>query len=165
MVTKIWKIGTKNGHQHRSNVRHHCLQLFTSNISMFSHGAALLWHFHGFHFPFLLQPILAIRLELVSSEITFIPPLSKSSAALSLQEYVDMWLNDYLLRARNIASVHQNEVCLSFTVWSIQSKRIWYKESWNELCTNTDGLIFCAGISFFRVVHKRSAFCPFLSNM
>ena len=61
---------------------------------------------------FTLQPILAIRLELVSSVITFIPPLTKSSAARSLHEYIDIWLDDYLSRASNVASIYQDEVYL-----------------------------------------------------
>ena len=66
-----------------------------------------------------LQAILAIRLELVSSEVTFIPPLTKSSAARSLQEYVDIWLNDYLCRAEYVPSVHRGKVCFFFLQLSL----------------------------------------------
>eukprot|EP00794_Sanderia_malayensis_P011161 gene11161-12333_t len=55
------------------------------------------------------EPILAIRLELIASEITFSPPLHPTSAAHSLKEYVADWLQWYLSRASYVAAISSDE--------------------------------------------------------
>ena len=50
-------------------------------------------------------PILTIRMELIQSQVTFTPPLDRTTTSTSLQEIITQWMNDFLARGSFISTI------------------------------------------------------------